>query len=167
MIRIAVSTVVPQRSAISWRAKGVATNTPAGGTHPSEEDPDPDALDQAARMALEARAIDLILAREPNWHRTPAFNPGYDLFEPGPEQPNRWCEVKAMTGSLDDRPVGLSTTQFECAREHGPDYWLYVVEHARDENSRIVRIQGPAGKARTFTFDHGWINVAELDGTGE
>jgi len=137
------------------------------GTHPDEEDPDPDALDQPARMALEARAIDLILAREPNWHRTPAFNPGYDLFEPGPEQPNRWCEVKAMTGSLHDRPVGLSRTQFECAREHGADYWLYVVEHAGGESARIVRIQDPAGKARTFTFDHGWINVAELDSAGD
>lgn len=134
--------------------------------HPDEEEPDPDGLDQPARMALEARAIDLILAREPHWHRTPAFNPGYDLFEAGPDaQPNRWCEVKAMTGSLDDRPVGLSRTQFECAREHGDDYWLYVVERARDEGARIVRIQDPAGKARTFTFDRGWINVAELDGT--
>jgi hypothetical protein len=136
------------------------------GTHPDEEGPDPDGLDQAARMALEARAIDLILAREPTWHRTPAFNPGYDLFEAGPDaQPTRWCEVKAMTGCLDDRPVGLSRTQFECAREHGDDYWLYVVEHARDEGARIVRIQDPAGKARTFTFDHGWIKVAELEST--
>jgi len=138
------------------------------GTRPEEEEPDPDGLDQSARMALEARAIDLILAREPNWHRTPAFNPGYDLFEAGPDaQPNRWCEVKAMTGSLDDRPIGLSRTQFECAREHGDNYWLYVVEHAGDEVARIVRIQDPVGKARTFTFDHGWVSVAVLDGTAD
>lgn len=135
--------------------------------HPDDEEPDPDSLDQSARMALEARAIDLILFREPNWQRTPAFNPGYDLFEAGPNaRPARWCEVKAMTGSLDDRPVGLSRTQFECAREHGDHYWLYVVEHAGDEGARIIRVQDPAGKARTFTFDQGWINVAELDGTG-
>lgn len=134
--------------------------------HPNDEDRDPDGLDQAARMALEARAIDLILHREPNWQRTPAFNPGYDLFDTGPDaRPTRWCEVKAMTGSLDDRPVGLSRTQFECAREHGDHYWLYVVEHAGDEGARIVRVQDPAGKARTFTFDQGWINVAELDGS--
>jgi hypothetical protein len=69
-----------------------------------------------------------------------------------------------MTGSLDDRPVGLSHTQFECAREHGADYWLYVVEYAGNEGARVVRVQDPAGKARTFTFDHGWIDVAELDG---
>lgn len=133
------------------------------GAHPDEMEPDPDGLDQPARMALEARSIDLILDKEPNWRRTPAFNPGYDLFKTGPDAlPNRWCEVKAMTGSLDDRPVGMSRTQFEHALEHGDDYWLYVVEHAGDERARIVRIQDPAGKARTFTFDHGWINVAEI-----
>lgn len=137
------------------------------GTHHNQEDPDPDALDQQARMALETWAIELILSREPNWQRTPAFNPGYDLFEGEPEKPNRWCEVKAMTGGLTDRPVGLSRTQFECASEHGTDYWLYIVEHAGGENARIVRIQDPAGKARTFTFDHGWISVAELDGTAD
>ena len=27
----------------------------------------------------------------------------------------------------------------------------------------IVRIQDPAGRARTFTFDHGWIDVADVD----
>ena len=39
------------------------------------------------------------------------------------------------------------------------------VEHAGDATLRIVRIQDPAGKARTFTFDHGWTDVAEPDGT--
>ncbi len=135
--------------------------------HPNDEDADPDGLDQSSRMTLEARAIDFILAREPYWKCMPAFNPGYDLVEVGPDaRPIRWCEVKAMTRSLDDRPVGLSCTQFECAREHGVDYWLYVVEHADEENARIIRINDPAGKARTFTFDRGWVCVSEIDGTG-
>jgi hypothetical protein len=78
----------------------------------------------------------------------------------------RWCEVKAMTGSLHNRPVGLSHTQFKHAQKHGESFWLYVVEHAGTD-PRIVRIQDPAGKARTFTFDHGWIDVAELDSEPE
>lgn len=132
--------------------------------HPDDEEPDPDGLDQQARMATEAQAIDLILRREPNWQCTPAFTPGYDLFKTGPDgQPNCWCEVKAMTRSLHSRPVGLSHTQFEYAREHGADYWPYIVEHAGTERARIVRIQDPAGKAQTFTFDQGWIDVAQLD----
>jgi len=153
---------------------GSAKRTPgcAGGrpfisyvaARPDEEDRDPDGLDYPARMALEAQAINLILAHEPKWQRTPTHNPGYDLFEAGDDgQPICWVEVKAMTGGLHDRPVGLSRTQFECAREHSEVYWLYVVEHAGTDNARIVRIQDPAGKARTFTFDRGWLAVAQAD----
>ena len=115
-------------------------------------------------MNLEAQAIAHILEREPKWQRTPTNNPGFDLIELGAAgSAARWCEVKAMTGSLRDRPVGLSHTQFDCAREHGQAYWLYVVERAGAKDARIVRIQDPAGKARTFTFDHGWLDIAAVD----
>ena len=115
-------------------------------------------------MALEEKALQLILEHEPGLQRTPVNTPGFDLAEPSPDGDLvRWIEVKAMTGDLRARPVGLSRTQFEHARDHGERYWLYVVEHADcAEKARIVRIQDPAGKARTFTFDHGWISVAEL-----
>jgi hypothetical protein len=134
------------------------------GVHPEVDEPDPDGLDQQTRMALEEQAIQLILKSETQLQRTPPHNPGFDLFEAGADgKLVRWIEVKAMTGGLHDRPVGLSHTQFQCARENGEAYWLYVVEHAGDETARLVRIQDPAGKARTFTFDHGWIGVAEID----
>jgi len=135
------------------------------GVHPQECDTDPDGLDHHIRMALEKKAIQIILGKEPRLICTPPNNPGFDLFELGSDgHPARWIEVKAMTGSLTDRPVGLSQRQFECAREHGEAYWLYVVEHANDEvNSRVVRIQDPAGKARTFTFDSGWLSIAEVN----
>ena len=131
---------------------------------PDEEEPDPDGLDQPARMALEAKAIDLILSREPEWRRTRTHNPGFDLYQ-GDEQSGatRWCEVKAMTGRLTGRSVGLSHTQFECAREHGEAYWLYVVESAGTDDASLVRVQDPAGRAKTFTFDHGWREVAEAE----
>ena len=153
------------------RARGRAGGRPFisyVAVHSDEEEPEPDGLDQEARLALEARAIDLILSREPEWQRTPTHNPGYDLFQTGEDgKATRWCEVKAMTGSLHDRPVGLSRAQFECARERGDAYWLYVVEHAGTDAARIVRIQDPAGKARTFTFDHGWLSVADVDNDPE
>ena len=134
------------------------------GTHPDDES-DPDGLDRQTRMSLEEKAITLIISEEPKLQRTPTNNPGYDLFEAGDDgQPQRWIEVKAMTRRLRDRPVGLSHTQFECARAHRQSYWLYIVEHAGgDYSARIVRIQDPAGKARTFTFDHGWLDIAEVD----
>ena len=67
-----------------------------------------------------------------------------------------------MTCTLQNRSVGLTKAQFRCAQEHGEAYWLYIVESAGNpEQARIIRIQDPAGKARTFTFDRGWIAVAE------
>ena len=136
--------------------------------HHDDEESDPDGLEHAARMALEETAVNFILSRHPNWKRAPTHNPDFDLYESGPDgNPVRWCEVKAMTGSLDDRPVGLSRPQFGFACKHRADYWLYVVERAGDDAARIIRIQDPAGKARTFAFDRGWRDIAEVDSKRE
>ena len=126
---------------------------------------DPDGLSHIERLELETRAIDFIRSREPVLKAMPAGNPGFDLIETDAnDEPERWVEVKAMTGSLEDRPVGLSSVQFNFARQHGEQYWLYVVEHADDpERARIVKIQNPAGRAGTFTYDKGWISVADID----
>lgn len=132
------------------------------GTHPDDGGPDPDGIDQAERMRIENCAIDQIIGLEPALRRTPEGNPGFDLFETDSGgRKIRWVEVKSMTGNLQDRPVGLSRTQFDCAREKGDAYWLYVVEHATDPTqTRVLRIQNPVGHARTFTFDHGWRDIA-------
>ncbi len=91
------------------------------------------------------------------------INPGYDFYEPDRNgAASRSCEVKAMTGSMNDRQVGLSRAQFKQAQENGNKIWLYAVEHAGTNGARILRIQDPSGKARTFTFDRGWINIAGL-----
>jgi hypothetical protein len=129
-----------------------------------QDDEDPDGLTQELRMALEAKAIELVLMLEPSLQRTPVNNPGYDLFEPGPDDdPTRWIEVKAMASDLTARPVGMSQPQFELAEICGEAFWLYVVEYAgAPEQARLVKIQNPAGKAATFTFDKGWLEVAEI-----
>lgn len=136
-------------------------------THPDadEDKNDPDGLSHEARLALEAHAIGLIRAREPHLKPTPAGNKGFDLIETDANNgPERWVEVKAMTGTLEDRPVGLSSVQFEFARQHAEQFWLYVVERAGDpDRARIVKINDPVGKTGTFTFDKGWSSVAEFD----
>lgn len=126
--------------------------------------PDTERLTFEQRMELEERAIALIRRHEPQLKLTRTNNPGFDLVEQGANgQAVKWVEVKAMKGTLRDRPVGLSRTQFEFAQERGEAFWLYVVENAGDpEQSRIVRIQDPAGNAGTFTFDHGWVSVADV-----
>jgi len=135
------------------------------GTHPDDDDTDPDGLNQEARMQIEGRAIDLIIELEPTLCRTLAGNPGFDLFEADHNgKQMRWIEVKSMTGTLKDRPVGMSRTQFEHAREKGNAYWLYVVEYASTPaQARVLRIQNPAGHAQTFTFDQGWSSIAQIE----
>lgn len=134
------------------------------GAHPDDDGPDLDDLDQAARMQIEGHAIDLIIGLEPKLRRTLDGNPGFDLYEADSSgRQIRWVEVKSMTGSLRDRPVGLSHTQFDCAREKGDAYWLYVVEHATDSvQARVLRIQNPVAHAKTFTFDRGWSEIAQM-----
>jgi hypothetical protein len=135
------------------------------GAHPAEEEPDPDGLDQATRMKIEDQATTLIISLEPRLQRTPVGNPGFDLLEVDVNgQPVRWIEVKSMTGSLENRPVGLSRTQFEYARAKGDAFWLYIVEHATDaKKARILRIQNPVAHARTFSFDRGWSQIARTE----
>ena len=136
--------------------------------HPSEGEEDPDGLEQKKRMDLEEEAIKLILTKEPLLIRTPPNNRGFDLWEQDENcQPSRWVEVKAMSGTLTDRPVGMSSEQFKCAQKKGSAYWLYVVEKTGTDTARIVRIQDPAGQAKTFTFDHGWLNVAHVNNNRE
>jgi hypothetical protein len=151
----------------SGKSKGSKTGTGRPfisyvAAHPDDEVPDPDGLSRDERIALEEQAIALILSEEPNLQRTPTNHPGYDLFEQGREEEAvRYVEVKAMKADLDARPVGMSKKQFESAWALRERYWLYVVERADTSEARIIRINDPAGKARTFTFDQGWTNIAE------
>ena len=120
-------------------------------------------LTHEERLTLEDKAIGMVLSAEPYLQRTPPNNPGFDLVEFDPQGVEvRWVEVKGMSGTLKDRPATLSNTQFEFAQKHGQAFWLYIVESAANhEESRIIRIKDPAGKASAFTFDHGWAEVAE------
>ena len=130
-------------------------------------------VEQERKMAVEAKAIEHIRKIEPTWEQTEPGNEGFDLYQTNADgEIVKWCEVKSLSGAWGDRPVTMSHTQFELAQEKGDAYWLYVVEHAGDpERIWLLRIQDPAGQARTFTFDQGWAEVAdaltynERDGT--
>ena len=133
------------------------------GAHPDKAT-DPDGLKHEERMDLEEKAIQFILEQEPEWRQTPTHNPGFDLYQADTNgKQTRWCEVKAMSGTFDSRPATMTKRQFEEARQRGEAYWLYVVESAGTDSPRIIRINDPAGQARTFTFDKGWLAVAMTD----
>ena len=112
-------------------------------------------------MKTEEKAIDFILTHEPDWHRTPTNNPGYDLYKVDEQnQKTHWCEVKSTAGSLEGHQVSLSSTQFEYAQKYGEAYWLYVVEHANDKDrSQIIHIRNPAKKVGTFTANNVSLDI--------
>lgn len=133
---------------------------------PNKGDADADSLTYQQRMQLEAQALDFILRSEPNLQRTPPNNPGFDLFEVDDiDRVVRRVEVKAMRGTLKDRPVAVSRSQFLFALNSPVDHWLYVVERAGHEGEQnLIRIKDPAGNAKYFTFDEGW---ADLSNSGD
>ncbi len=82
------------------------------------------------RLSRTRQKVDRVGVRRvlADWALDQEKTDGFDLFEIADGQPCSWCEMKAVKGSLQDRPVGLSRTQFEWARERGANYWLDVAE---------------------------------------
>ena len=129
---------------------------------PDENDAEPDGLGNEERRKLESQALAFVISEEPSLRQTPANNIGYDLFETDADGNKvKYVEVKSMTAALDDRPATLSAAQFKFAQEKGNAFWLYIVERAdSSDRANIIPIQDPAGKARAFTFDKGWLQAA-------
>lgn len=126
------------------------------GMLPAEVRDAPDEGERKRRLDVEQRAVGFILERE-NWLRAAPDNPGFDLYrrdEAG--RPALLCEVKALSGTLDNAPAQLTSNEFRCAWEHRRNYWLYIVENLAGKDPRIVRIQDPAGVAFRFAFGPEW-----------
>jgi hypothetical protein len=88
----------------------------------------------------------------------PQTHPGYDVESHDPATAaRRFIEVKAINGPWGPRGVPLSRRQFDAARAHGDNFWLYVVEHARDDESAVIHpIHNPAAFIGQYFFDGGW-----------
>jgi hypothetical protein len=90
--------------------------------------------------------------------------PGFDVLCPAKAQQQerpRYIEVKGIDGAWDVDGVPLYPAQMAFARQHGDDFWLYVVEHARQlDKVKIHTIQNPAQKISQHRFDCGWKTVA-------
>ena len=87
---------------------------------------------------------------------------GFDVFSSAePPQQARYIEVKGIDGAWDVDGVPLYPAQMDFARQHGDDFWLYVVEHARDpQKAKIHAIQNPARRITQYRFDSGWQTEA-------
>ena len=125
--------------------------------HPRDVDEEPNSRTLAARMQLEAKAIELILQDEPNWKTTMPGQPGFDLYQTNQNGDIiKYCEVKALSNTLDNHFVRMTRQQFETAWRRGSSYWLYIVESINSDCPKIIRIKNPAHQAHRFTFDSSW-----------
>ena len=64
-----------------------------------------------------------------------------------------------------ESPARITAAQFEFARQHGEQFWLYVVERAQgDDEFQIYRVQVPTSRIDRYAFDYGWQEFAEDEG---
>lgn len=94
--------------------------------------------------------------------RQPHFNPGFDIVSKSPTGGRRLIEVKGLDDEWTERGIKLSHVQFSMAREHPDEFWIYIVEHARDlQRQRVTAISNPFGKVEEYWFDHNWREASE------
>lgn len=94
--------------------------------------------------------------------RQPHFNPGFDISSKSPSGERRLIEVKGLENEWTERGIKLSHVQFSMAREHPGEFWIYVVEHARDlERQWVTAISNPFSKVDEYWFDHNWREMSE------
>lgn len=84
-------------------------------------------------------------------------HPGYDIESRDGDGNPRYIEVKSFSGSWRQNPAEVTKFEFETAKKHGEDFWLYVVEYAGTDNFQIHQIQNPANRVTHYLFDDGWI----------
>lgn len=94
--------------------------------------------------------------------RQPHFNPGFDIVSKSPTGGRRLIEVKGLNDEWTERGIKLSHVQFSMAREHPDEFWIYIVEHARDlERQKVTAIGNPFAKVEEYWFDHNWREASE------
>ena len=145
----------------SYVVSGSTTNSRSTIDGERPEDAEDDDVDRAG--------VDAVLAYEETTGRTPIEKPhsfpGYDVeSEAADGEIARYIEVKATDGPWDPFGVPLSSKQFTTAQSLEEQYWLYIVEYARDDDKRrIWMIQDPARRVTEFMFDDGWREAAASD----
>jgi hypothetical protein len=122
---------------------------------------------RAEAAKIDIAAIEAVLKYERNARRVPVeqshSNPGFDIRSAHEDGAGlRLIEVKGLASGWNERGIKLTGVQYEMAREHPEQFWIYVVENARDlENQKIHAIANPFSKVAEYWFDHGWSGTAE------
>ena len=133
---------------------------------------EPDTAAAAHRSEVDQAGIKHVLEYERicGWTPTemPHHHKGYDVESLDVEGHKRYIEVKSQSGDWSTwNAAGLTSTQFETAREKGEQFWLYVVERATSDDYQVYCIQDPANRVNQYLFDDGWQALAEFEEVSE
>lgn len=122
---------------------------------------------RAEAAKIDIAAIEAVLKYERNARRVPIeqshSNPGFDIRSAHEDGAGtRLIEVKGLASDWNERGIKLTGVQYEMAREHPEQFWIYVVENACDlEKQEVHAIANPFSKVAEYWFDHGWSDMAE------
>lgn len=133
---------------------------------------DTDTSSRADGAQIDIAAIEAVLRYERAAARLPVeqshTNPGFDIRSAAADGTGtRLIEVKGLAADWNERGVKLSSVQFGMAQEHPEQFWIYVVENARDmERQKVHAVANPFSKVVEYWFDHGWQATAEEKADG-
>ncbi|KRA84092.1 hypothetical protein ASD76_08860 [Altererythrobacter sp. Root672] len=125
---------------------------------------------RAEAAKIDIAAIEAALKYERHARRLPVeqlhSNPGFDIRSAHEDGAGtRLIEVKGLASAWNERGIKLTGVQYEMAREHPEQFWIYVVENACDlETQKVHAIANPFSKVAEYWFDHGWSGMAEETG---
>ena len=93
----------------------------------------------------------------------PHKNPGFDIKSFGPNGERRLIEVKGIDGHWNEGwGTKMSHVQFKMAQDNPDEFWLYVVERARDvSEQRLSAIRNPFQQVKEYWFDYSWQDCSE------
>jgi hypothetical protein len=99
----------------------------------------------------------------------PHANHGYDIISwTADGASRRLIEVKGLEGDWTERGIKLSHVQYRMAETHPEEFWIYVVENARDlQRQRVSAIANPFSKVEEYWFDDKWRLLAEEAATAQ
>ncbi|MGA9796679.1 MAG: DUF3883 domain-containing protein [Rhizomicrobium sp.] len=125
-----------------------------------------DAAQPEVSEQIDAAAIAAALRYEEirGWsaQEQPHGNPGYDIVSTGPDGRRRIIEVKGLEADWTPRGIKLSHVQYGMAQRYREEYWIYIVENARDLGQQNVSaIANPFSKVEEYWFDNNWRTASE------
>jgi hypothetical protein len=136
-----------------------------GGTRGADDSEAGRASEDISEL-IDVAAMKAVLKYEQNAGREaieqPHHNPGFDVSSRASDGSRRLIEVKGLESDWTERGIKLSHVQYAMAREHPEEYWIYVVENARDPHHQVVSaIRDPFQKVEEYWFDHNWRDIRE------